>query len=99
YLSIEVAIQRAWYHSDVDEPPPGASPGERDEPRYEVLLGVRLDSSWSSWFDGMQLHPTSDSHTLLVGSIADQAALHALLARIRDLGIDLLGLKRLDDGG
>jgi hypothetical protein len=66
-------------------------------PRYEVLLGARLDPSWSTWFDGLQILPTSDGHTLLVGVVPDQAALHGLLARIRDLGIDLLGLSRLDE--
>jgi hypothetical protein len=87
----------AWYHSQVHEQSPSGSPSERGWPRYEVLLGARLDASWSSWFEGMQLQPTAEGHTLLVGSIADQAALHALLARIRDLGIDLLGLHRLDE--
>jgi hypothetical protein len=64
--------------------------------RYEVLLGPRLDPSWSTWFDGLLLQPTLDGHTRLVADVPDQAALHGLLARIRDLGIELLALSRLD---
>lgn len=66
-------------------------------PQYEVVLGVRLDPSWSSWFDGLQLEPTLDGRTRLVAELPDQAALHGLLARIRDLGIELLRVSRLDD--
>lgn len=75
-----------------------ADAGALGVPRYEVLLGARLDPSWSSWFDGLRLQPTRDGHTLLVGPVRDQAALHGLLACIRDLGIELLGLSRLEDG-
>ena len=66
-------------------------------PHYEVLLGARLDSSWSSWFDGLQLEPTLDGRTRLLCELPDQAALHGPLARIRDLGIELLRVNRLDD--
>jgi len=72
--------------------------GGRGVPRYEFVLGARLDPSWSTWFDGLQLQSTLDGHTRLVGEVPDQAALHGLLARIRDLGIELLGLSRLDGG-
>jgi hypothetical protein len=65
--------------------------------RYELLLGARLDPSWSSWFDGLLLVPTQDGRTRLIGPVPDQAALHGLLGRVRDLGIELLSLSRLDD--
>jgi hypothetical protein len=66
-------------------------------PRYELVLGSRLDPSWSDWFDGLQVHATTAGHTVLRGPLADQAALHGLLARIRDLGLELLSLRRLDE--
>ena len=65
------------------------------------MLRIRgeLDAAWSEWFDGLTV-TVVDGTTLLTGRIADQAALHSLLARIRDLGLPLLSVRReLDDSG
>jgi hypothetical protein len=56
-----------------------------------------LDLKWSDWFDGFTLTPQAGDETLLAGPVADQAALHGLLAKIRDLGLPLLLVKRVDD--
>jgi hypothetical protein len=63
---------------------------------YEIRVNGVLDSGWSAWFDGLQV--TSDQHgqTIIAGPIADQAALHGLLAKIRDLGLELLEVRRTD---
>lgn len=65
--------------------------------RYELRLAGRLDPRWSTWFDGLTPRSCPDGTTVLVGPVADQAALHGLLARIRDLGIPLLAVTPLDD--
>jgi hypothetical protein len=65
--------------------------------RYEFTLRGRLDPSWSDWFEGLQVRGNAQGHTFLTGAVPDQPALHALLARIRDLGIELLELRRLAD--
>lgn len=65
--------------------------------RYEIRLAGHLDPRWSAWLDGLTPRSCPDGTTTLSGPIADQAALHGLLARIRDLGIPLLAVTPLDD--
>ena len=64
--------------------------------RYEILVQGVLDGRWSSWFDG--LHVSGDANvgtTTIAGHVADQAALHGLLAKVRDLGLPLLAVRRI----
>lgn len=69
------------------------SPNDRHEARrYEIRLMGRLDSSWAAWFGGMSLTHASDGTTVLAGPVADQAALHGLLQKLRDLGITLISV-------
>lgn len=64
---------------------------------YEIRIEGHLDRSrWSRWFDGMEVRPAEDGTTVLSGCVADQAALHGLLAKVRDLGLPLIALCRLD---
>ncbi len=63
-------------------------------PRYEIRLRGRLDPRWAAWFDGMTLTP-ADGTTVLSGPVADQAALHGVLARIRDLGLPLIAVTQI----
>ncbi len=62
---------------------------------YILRLQGRLDPRWSSWFDGMQvIYTEATGETVLTGTVADQAALHGLLARIRDLNLELISVER-----
>jgi hypothetical protein len=63
---------------------------------YEIRVRGVLDSGWSAWFDGLQVTSDERGQTLIVGRVPDQAALHGLLAKIRDLGLDLLAVRRTD---
>lgn len=63
--------------------------------RYRICVLGQLDQHWSSWFDGLEVTPQPDGTTLLTGSIRDQAALHGVLIKIRDMGLTLLALERL----
>jgi hypothetical protein len=65
-------------------------------PQYEIRLRGRLDSSWSTWFGGLTVEPAGGGETILAGHVVDQAALHGILARIRDQALELLSLRRLD---
>jgi len=63
---------------------------------YQIRVNGVLDSSWSAWFDGLQITSDDRGQTTIAGPIADQAALHGLLAKIRDLGLELLEVRRID---
>jgi hypothetical protein len=64
---------------------------------YEIRLQGRLSARWVAWFEGMAVVANPDGTTLLSGVLADQAALHGLLAQIRDLGLPLLAVARVGD--
>jgi hypothetical protein len=66
---------------------------------YEIRVKGYLDLRWSDWFDGFSITPVGDDETLLIGSVADQAALHGVLHKIRDLGLPLLTVQCLEDEG
>lgn len=63
---------------------------------YEIKLKGHLNESWADWFDGMTFIHESDGTTTLTGKIIDQAALHGLLKKVRDLGLPLLSVNCLD---
>ena len=63
---------------------------------YEITVQGVLGPRWSDWFDGLQLTSDADGRTTIAGPVADQAALHGLLTRIRDLGLTLLTVRRAE---
>jgi hypothetical protein len=63
---------------------------------YELVVGASLDTDWSRWFIGFEVTPEG-RHTRLCGTVADQAALHGLLAQLRDLGIPIHLIRRLPE--
>ncbi|TDW21819.1 hypothetical protein [Kribbella kalugense] len=67
---------------------------DHDAAWYDIRLQGRLDPRWAAWFDGMTLTTHSDGTTVIHGRVADQAALHGLLQRLRDLGLPLLSVDR-----
>jgi hypothetical protein len=71
------------------------SESKDDQAIYSIKVKGILDEQWSDWFNGMTVTPNSDEDTILTGWIRDQAALHGLLNKIRDLGLTLLSVERL----
>jgi hypothetical protein len=65
---------------------------------YQIILQGHLSRQWSDWFDGFTITLDERGQTILVGPVADQAALHGLLKKIRNLGIPLISIRRLDPG-
>ena len=61
---------------------------------YEIRIKGHLNARWADWFDGLTLTQESDGTTLLSGPVVDQAALHGLLAKVRDLGLPLIAVQR-----
>ena len=59
---------------------------------YQIRLKGHLDSQWTDWFDGLTITLEEDGNTLLSGPVIDQAALHGLLKKVRDLGMTLVSV-------
>jgi hypothetical protein len=64
--------------------------------RYEIRLRGHLESRWAAWFDGLSLTYRSDGTTVIHGPVADQAALHGLLQKVRDIGLPLVSVTCLE---
>jgi len=65
--------------------------------RYEIRVQGHIGQAWSRWFDDLTVEELDDGSTRLRGDLPDQAALHGLLNKIRDLGMTLLSVQRLCD--
>jgi hypothetical protein len=70
-----------------------ASAEDHDEPRlYEIRIEGHLNDKWAGWFEGLTLIREDSGATLLTGPVVDQAALHGLLRKVRDLGMPLISV-------
>ena len=65
---------------------------------YEIRFKGHLDDQWTEWFGGLTITLEEDGHTLLTGPVVDQAAMHALLRKVRDLGMPLISVNRVEPG-
>ncbi len=65
--------------------------------RYEFRVRGLLQPDWSDWLEGLVIIPLENGDSLLSGFLTDQAALHGVLAKIRDLNLLLVSMKRLND--
>ena len=71
-------------HASTDDP--------EETGRYEIRIQGRLEARWAAWFDGLSLTHESAGTSVLRGPVADQAALHGLLQKVRDLGLPLISV-------
>ena len=65
---------------------------------YQIRIRGHLGHGWTDWFGGLTITLEEDGDTLLTGQVADQAALHGLLNRVRDLGMPLISVSRVEAG-
>ena len=65
---------------------------------YEFRVEGHLAPSWSEWFDGLTIANLDNGEALLTGPVVDQAALHGLLAKVRDLNLSLISVNRIQPG-
>jgi hypothetical protein len=65
---------------------------------YQIRIKGHLDSQWTDWFEGLTITLEDNGDTLLTGPVIDQAALHGLLKKVRDLGMPLLSVCPLEPG-
>jgi len=66
-------------------------------PIYEIRVQGRLNQRWSSWFDGLIISYEGEDITVLSGSLIDEAAVHGVLIKVRDLALPLLAVSRVRD--
>jgi hypothetical protein len=67
--------------------------------QYEIRVTGHLSSRWAAWFDGLTLATADDGTTVIRGPIIDQAALHGVLQKLRDLGVPLISVTQLPSEG
>lgn len=65
---------------------------------YQIRIEGHLGRAWTGWFAGLSIALEDNGDTLLTGAVVDQAALHGLLKKVRDLGVPLVSVNRLDPG-
>jgi hypothetical protein len=65
---------------------------------YKIRVEGHIGDSWSSWFEGMTIHHEESGETVLSGPLVDEAALHGVLMKIRDLGLPLVEVRRIETG-
>jgi hypothetical protein len=65
---------------------------------YQIRIKGHLGRQWTDWFEGLTITPEDNGETLLTGPLVDQAALHGLLRKVRDLGVPLLSVSRVEPG-
>lgn len=74
-------------------------PGQEPCSVYELRVRGVLEERWSSWFDGLDIVAEPPENSLLIGPVADQPALHGLLAKVRDLGLPLISVRLVEEDG
>ena len=73
------------------------TPVIKDSKSYQIRVQGHLPDSWSEWFGGFEINTRPNGESVLTGEITDQTALQSLLERIRDIGLTLIEVKRLDE--
>jgi hypothetical protein len=66
--------------------------------RYQIRIKGQLDSQWTDWFEGLIITLEDNGDTLITGQVIDQAALHGLLKKVRDLGMPLISVSTAESG-
>jgi hypothetical protein len=77
---------------------PTSQPDPLQPPVYQIRIKGQLDSQWAGWFEGLTITLEEGGDTLLTGPVIDQAALHGLLKKVRDLGLPLVSVSPVEPG-
>jgi hypothetical protein len=75
---------------------------QRTDPAWPAVYQIRIEGhlghAWTNWFAGLSIELEDNGDTLLTGAVVDQAALHGVLKRVRDLGVPLVSVNRYENG-
>ena len=77
---------------------PNSKIDQSQPPVYEIRIKGHLGFQWTDWFEGLTITLKEDGDTLLTGPVPDQAALHGLLKKVRDLGLPLVSVNPVEPG-
>ena len=77
----------------------GSADGDQRAGHYDIRIRGHLEPRWAAWFDGLSVTRDAGGTTVISGAVADQAALHGLLNRVRDLGLPLVSVTRIGPAG
>ena len=75
-----------------------SEPNKDDAMIYQIRIKGHLSQQWTDWFEGLMITLEEDGNTLLTGLVIDQAALHGILKKVRDLGTPLLSVNSIGSG-
>ena len=64
---------------------------------YQIRVRSPISAEWTCWFNDLTISPAGNDEALISGVLVDQAALHGVLAKIRDLNLELISIQRLED--
>jgi hypothetical protein len=73
------------------------SKDQRPKKKYQFVVRGCLKTHWSEWFEDMEINNTADGNAIISGPLSDQAAVHGIIDKIRDLGLQLLSFRCLDE--
>jgi hypothetical protein len=77
---------------------PTSTEDHHEPGHYEIRVKGHLENRWASWFERLTITLDDNGETRLTGPVVDQAALHGLLRKVRDLGMLLISVKRIEPG-
>ena len=75
---------------------PTSHEGHHEPGCYEIRIKGHLNDRWADWFEGLTITREDNGETLLIGTVVDQAALHGWLRKVRDLGMPLISVNRIE---
>ena len=75
---------------------PGDKAESDDTQIYQIRIKGHLGGQWRDWFEGMSITREDDGNTVLIGAVVDQSALYGLIRKVRDLGMPLLSVNRIE---
>jgi hypothetical protein len=94
YEHVKDTESLTWSTNTVEAPPMTNEREGKEREVYEIRVKGVINGKWSEWFEGLKVSPQPSGETILTGPLVDQAALHGLLQKIRDLGLPLISVKR-----
>jgi hypothetical protein len=96
YTTTQLTAQEEYARGAIMNTPPESTEDHHEPGWYEIRIKGYLDNRWNNWFEGLTMTRENNGETSLTGQVTDQAALHGLLRKVRDLGLPLISVNRIE---